>query len=271
MNWAVWGLPLVILLLGLVVGAVIVLRLKGSSGNDQQDLQETKDALLDQLRQLNVDRARMNAVEFQQRRELLLEAAATTLREMDNPTASDVGQETGTSAATSPSTPMQKMGWSAVALCITGGLVWLVVLAAQPRGDGSLTGASIGGEDPMAAIVAAREERMAGATAALEANPQDMNALNVLTYEALLVRDLELAMEYMETSREIDPDHPEVMVHLAILQMSAMAIPLVIVVTLVASRYVQLVPDHLVRRSVFIVLIVAGIFLILTSVLPNFR
>jgi uncharacterized protein len=58
---------------------------------------------------------------------------------------------------------------------------------------------------------------------------------------------------------------------IAILQMSAVAIPLVIGVTLVASRYVQLVPDHLVRRLVFIVLIVAGIFLIVTSVLPNFR
>lgn len=58
---------------------------------------------------------------------------------------------------------------------------------------------------------------------------------------------------------------------IAILQMSAVAIPLVIGVTLVASRYVQLVPDHLVRRSVFIVLIVAGIFLIVTSLLPGFR
>jgi len=58
---------------------------------------------------------------------------------------------------------------------------------------------------------------------------------------------------------------------IAILQMSAVAIPLVIGVTLLASRYVQLVPDHLVRRSVFIVLIVAGIFLIVTSLLPNFR
>jgi uncharacterized membrane protein YfcA len=52
--------------------------------------------------------------------------------------------------------------------------------------------------------------------------------------------------------------------------MSAVAIPMVIVVTLVASRYVQLVPDHLVRRSVFVILIVAGIFLIAASLLPDF-
>ena len=42
---------------------------------------------------------------------------------------------------------------------------------------------------------------------------------------------------------------------MAILQTSAIAIPLVIVVTLVASRYVQRVPDHLVRRLVFVILI----------------
>ena len=58
--------------------------------------------------------------------------------------------------------------------------------------------------------------------------------------------------------------------NVAILQMSAVAIPLVIVVTLVASRYVQLVPDHLVRRSVFVIMIVAGIFLIVASLLPDF-
>ena len=58
--------------------------------------------------------------------------------------------------------------------------------------------------------------------------------------------------------------------NMAILQMSVVAIPLVIVVTLVASRYVQLVPDHLVRRLVFVILIVAGIFLIAASLLPDF-
>jgi len=42
--------------------------------------------------------------------------------------------------------------------------------------------------------------------------------------------------------------------NMAILQMSAVTIPLVIVVTLVAGRFVQMVPDHLVRRSVFLVL-----------------
>ena len=58
--------------------------------------------------------------------------------------------------------------------------------------------------------------------------------------------------------------------NILILLMSAVAIPLVIVVTLMASRYVQLVPDHLVRGLVFVVLIVAGTFLITASLLPGF-
>ena len=58
--------------------------------------------------------------------------------------------------------------------------------------------------------------------------------------------------------------------NMAILQMSAVTIPLVIVVTLVASRFVQMVPDHLIRRSVFLILIAAGTFLIIGSIQPGF-
>ena len=58
--------------------------------------------------------------------------------------------------------------------------------------------------------------------------------------------------------------------NMAILQMSAVTIPLVIVVTLVASRFVQMVPDHLVRRSVFLILIAAGTFLVIGSLQPGF-
>jgi uncharacterized membrane protein YfcA len=58
--------------------------------------------------------------------------------------------------------------------------------------------------------------------------------------------------------------------NMAILQMSAVTIPLVIVVTLVASRFVQMVPDYLIRRSVFLILIAAGTFLVIGSLQPGF-
>jgi len=52
---------------------------------------------------------------------------------------------------------------------------------------------------------------------------------------------------------------------MAMLTTSAVAIPLVIVVTLIASRYMQLVPDRIVRVMVFLVLILAGGSLIVDS------
>lgn len=59
-------------------------------------------------------------------------------------------------------------------------------------------------------------------------------------------------------------------VNISILQMSAVTFPLVIVVTLVTNRFVQMVPDHLVRRSVFLTLIAAGAFLVIGSLQPDF-
>ncbi len=48
-----------------------------------------------------------------------------------------------------------------------------------------------------------------------------------------------------------------------VLMTAAIAIPVVILVTMVADRYVHLVPDRLVRRLVFLLLIGVGSFLIL--------
>ncbi|MBO6558129.1 MAG: sulfite exporter TauE/SafE family protein [Pseudomonadales bacterium] len=50
-----------------------------------------------------------------------------------------------------------------------------------------------------------------------------------------------------------------------IVTVSAVSIPVVVGVTLVASRYMQLVPDRVVRVAVFVVLIAAGASLIIDS------
>ena len=65
-----------------------------------------------------------------------------------------------------------------------------------------------------------REERVAKAQAVLEKNPTDLSALNILTYDALLVRDMNAAMKYMEQVRNQNPEDPDFMVHLAVLQMT---------------------------------------------------
>ena len=52
-----------------------------------------------------------------------------------------------------------------------------------------------------------------------------------------------------------------------IMTMSALAVPLVVLVTLVTSRFVHLVPDRAVRVVVFVVLLLAGGFLVGASLL----
>jgi hypothetical protein len=117
--------------------------------------------------------------------------------------------------------------WGSVALTF---FVVLGILLSQnsfQRGEndtmtgGISSGPSGGGQDAgamVAALEAGRAERQAAARAALEADPRDLEAINTLTYDALLYRDLETAMGYMESAREIDEQHPDVQIHLAILQ-----------------------------------------------------
>jgi len=51
-------------------------------------------------------------------------------------------------------------------------------------------------------------------------------------------------------------------INLEVLAMAAISIPVVVVVTMITGRYVHLLPDRLVRRFVFVLLIGVGTFLI---------
>ena len=72
----------------------------------------------------------------------------------------------------------------------------------------------------MAEIALVRETRLASAQDAIRETPEDIEALNILTYDALLYRDLDSAMEYSGRARQLAPDDPGVLINLAILQMS---------------------------------------------------
>lgn len=52
-------------------------------------------------------------------------------------------------------------------------------------------------------------------------------------------------------------------INMEVLQTAAISIPVVVVVTMTTGRYVHLIPDKLVRRFVFVLLIGVGTFLIL--------
>jgi len=91
---------------------------------------------------------------------------------------------------------------------------WLVVQSSSPRRDEPPL-------DPTTAMTLdARQDRIDQANAALSSDPHNIEALTVLSYDALLYRDLDAAMRHMDTARELAPNHPGVLVNLAILQFS---------------------------------------------------
>ena len=72
------------------------------------------------------------------------------------------------------------------------------------------------GRRRQAAILAEVED----AKARLEADEDDLEAIHIVTYHALLNRDLDNAMKYVDQARALDPDSAELHVHLAILQLA---------------------------------------------------
>ena len=105
-------------------------------------------------------------------------------------------------------------------LAFFGLLGKLIVDYSAPRQEG---GVMTGGEMPSQSEAdlmrqfeewgKQREERQATAKEAIAKNPKDIDALNVLTYDALLMRDMQAAMTFMEQVRNVDPKDPDFMVH----------------------------------------------------------
>lgn len=228
MNWEIWGLPLAVLGGGLVVGAVLAQILRrppqAAPSSNQEELQARYENLSDEIRELEADRNRLDADDYAQRREALIVQAAAALRDMDK----DIPYKAAVPPSETDRNPVQQGMVLVVVLSFFAILGVLLTQNATTRGaNETMTGGTSmgGGEDAeasafMAALTAAREQRQAAAQSALSANPQDIDALNVLTYDALLYRDLDAAMRHMESAREIASDNPDVQIHLAILQSS---------------------------------------------------
>lgn len=234
MNWEIWGPPLVILAGGLFVGAFLAGRASraGTSASTGEELRALYENLSDQIRELDADRDKMDGEAYRLRRDALINQAADALRQLEGEPAPSGPAPQPTASTSAPKlAPAQTSGqgviWATVSLAF---FVVLGVLLSQnsfQRGEndtmtgGISSGGSGGGQDTtsmVAALEAGRAERQAAARAALEVDPNDLEALNTLTYDALLYRELETAMGYMESARAINGQHPDVQIHLAILQ-----------------------------------------------------
>ena len=223
MDWEVWGPPLIVLGASSVVAAIIVMSMKGeeTGSGREAELLARKDQLMEALRELDADKSKMSDDAYTEQREAYLAEASDVLAALD-------GQEDTAAEPKAPMTVSNQVWMYAIGTVLFFGLVGkLIVDYSAPRREGGvMTGASM--DDASTAEAEAmfaewdrkRTERQENARAAIEKNPEDLDALNILTYEALLVRDMQSAMTFMEKVRAVDPRDPDFMVHLAILQMT---------------------------------------------------
>lgn len=225
MDWQTWGPPLVVLSLGVAVGLGLAFTAGGRRAVDDarvarlEDLRAQKAALLEQIRSLDADRDKLGEVEYAARREALVTEAAAVLAELERveqASAEVVAVERA--AAGGPPAPARSPFvaglWAAGVLLFFGVLaVFLTTSSTEREQGGSMTGGSAGREAGISAEVEAAQARLA-------ADADDLEALHVLTYNALLTRDLDNAMQYVDRARALDPDAPDLHVHLAILQLA---------------------------------------------------
>jgi len=143
-----WQTSLGVLVVGLVVGAILLWRLRQAPAAalaaddrdlDLRDLEAKRDALLRQLRELDDAAAKRTPEQLARERHDLEHAAARVLRDLDRrapaPAAAPV------SAAAPPNAAARGFFWGVATATALAALVFLVSKAANPREEGgSLTG-----------------------------------------------------------------------------------------------------------------------------------
>lgn len=213
MTWETWGPPIVVLLLALVVGMAALLWFQSrglerkaavTAADRARELDARKAILLDEIRELEADRHKLDAAELESQREALLQSAADVLREADAPAAPEPAPAAARSRA--------PYGWLVGAVAFFALLGLGLSKFSTPRQDAMAPPPPMAETAPSAEVLAAQS--------ALETNPNDLKALNVLTHDALHKRDVKTAMDLLDRARAIDPNDVEVQTHLAVLQIA---------------------------------------------------
>ncbi|MCP4810791.1 MAG: hypothetical protein GY913_11245 [Proteobacteria bacterium] len=209
MDWSVWGPPLVVLGLAAVGGGAFAITGTRRWAHDpiRADLQARHEVVMTRLRDLDADRDKIDDHDYHHTRRDLIQEAADILRQLDEGPNETAGAE---QAATPAPKASRGAGWYLAGLVVFFTVAGLVLQnALAPRTDGSMTGNAQSGSSA---------DPIGEAQAALEANPEDLEALNTLTKWALYTQDLDQAMQLMDRSRAIDENDPGVIVHLAALR-----------------------------------------------------
>jgi len=214
MDWSVWGAPIAVMTIGVVGGLFLALRSKGGSRHDHAaEAWARKDSLLDQLRSLRADRAKIGTAEYEYRWSELLDKAAAALK-----AAEEMGQAPTVSVETQtkhgPVSWGRRAAWAAAIVLFFVGLGAAMQTSTSVRKqDGIMTGGTQSDTPSMEVLIASLK-------AESEADPTQIDPINKLAHLAIQKGDLGLAMSWMDKARALAPDHPEVRTHLAILQAS---------------------------------------------------
>jgi hypothetical protein len=235
MTQTQWLPGIVALAIGLAIGLILLMRLRGTASRAARqqsgqldDLDRRAELLIEQLKELSSDRHHLEPEQFEaEKRRLELEAAAA-LRARD---------ELARGAATAPSKATTGVeqepapaptGWLAahpqLKGALWGGAVVLFFVALglllgqeqKPRQDG---GAPTGSTPPMAGAGEAQESDPAlkEALARFEVHPDSLAAMARLAHELINHQDFDEASRLTERALGLDPFHVESRIHRALL------------------------------------------------------
>lgn len=202
-DWAVWGPPLLVLAVGAVAGVTFALRAgeRLPTRGPRDDLLARKQVLMESLRELEADRPKLDDADYMAQKSALVNEAAEVLQRLDSPSL----------GVASPAPAGRRgAGWAwALGLVVFFALAGVLLQKAiVPRtGGGSMTGnQQLGGD-----------ARVVAAQAALAKDPNDIQALNLLTRAAIEEQNFESAMQWQDRARAINPEDPGVLTHYAAL------------------------------------------------------
>ena len=150
-DWTVWGPPAAVLCAGIAVAILTVLRLRSEDRGvavegRTLDLTSTRDTMIEALRQLEVERPKMTAAEYEQERALLLARGARAIEALDQPATAPEIPAAAAVQAPPPAAASERSGLSPewrgalamlVVVLVIGGLWSLLSDEATPRREGA--------------------------------------------------------------------------------------------------------------------------------------
>ena len=239
-EWAVWGPALAVILAGLSLGFAIARREGGAPRTHQgerQDLERERELALEALKALELEQDKMSPEVYAQEREVLLARGANAARELDAAGADEATRdltaqlkahldvhgedafrhaisELGTSPAPRPAKDGMAPEWRGALTALTVvAVAGLFYQFASQESSVRAPGASMTGN----VAAPSPEAQDAEWLARLEADPNDLEAANTLTRNALMRGDAVGAMEWNQKAAAIGPNDPAALTYRAVL------------------------------------------------------